>query len=69
MRGHTGTGSKSERVAILIQTDEGRFVLRRKGAKAFSDPELDRFVGETVRVNGFLVAGATLLATQIDVVD
>ena len=61
-----GVGSKSERMAVLLQTDAARFVLRRAGAHAFSDPELQRLVGKTVLVSGHLVAGNTLIADRIE---
>lgn len=61
-----GAGSKSERIAVLLQTDAARFVLRRASAHAFSDPELQRLVGQTVLVSGHLVAGNTLIADRIE---
>ena len=61
-----GEGSKSERIAVLLQTDAARFVLRRAGAHAFSDPELQRLVGKTVLISGHLVAGNTLIAERIE---
>ncbi len=69
VRGRVGTGSKSAREAILLKTPEQRYVLRRKGGNAFNDPELDRLVGKTVRVSGFVVAGATVIADRIDIKD
>lgn len=61
-----GVGSKSERIAVLLKTDAAGFVLRRTGAHAFSDPELQRLVGQTVLISGHLVAGNTLLADRIE---
>jgi hypothetical protein len=59
-----GQGTKSEHLAVWIDTDRGSFILRRKGGPAFADPELDRYVGKTVVCDGFLLAH-TLLAERI----
>ena len=47
-----GKGSKSESEAIFLETEEGKFVLRRKGGNPFRDPELQKLVGKTIRCNG-----------------
>lgn len=58
------TGSKSERDAIWIETDEGCLILRRKDGLAFGDRSLDGFIGQRVRCDGF-ITGYTLLAERI----
>jgi hypothetical protein len=63
-RGRFGTGSKSEREAIWLETAEGRFVLRRKEGPTFDDPALKKYVGKRVKCNGFIL-GYTLLAERI----
>jgi hypothetical protein len=63
-RGPFGTGSKSARVAVYIETAQGRFVLRRKEGPAADDAALDRYVGKRVTCNGFIV-GYALLAESI----
>ena len=65
-RGPFGTGSKSERDAVWLETTEGRFVLRRKGGPAFDDRALEKYVGKRVKCAGFIV-GYTLLAEQIEI--
>ena len=45
-------GSKSEREAVVLDTDAGQFVLRRVGGNPFADPQLDDLVGKTVRAVG-----------------
>ena len=45
VRRRVGAGSKSERDAVMIDTADGSFVLRRQGGNAFSDPQLDALVG------------------------
>lgn len=66
-RGPFGTGSKSEHDAVWIDTEGGRFVLRRKGGPAMGDRALERYVGCTVRCDGTLLAH-TLVADAIEVV-
>ena len=66
-RGRFGTGSKSEREAMWIDTAEGRFVLRRKGGPAYDDRSLERYEGKRVRCSGFIV-DYSLLAERIDIV-
>jgi hypothetical protein len=61
-----GKGTKSEHLAVWIDTDRGSFLLRRKGGPAFADPELDRYVGKVVVCDGFLLSH-TLLAERIAV--
>lgn len=65
-RGPFGTGSKSERDAVWIETADGRWVLRRKGGPAMGDGALDRYVGCTVRCDGVLLAH-TLVAERIEI--
>ena len=59
-----GKGTKSEHLAVWIDTDRGSFLLRRKGGPAFADPEFDRHVGKVVVCDGFLL-DHTLLAERI----
>jgi hypothetical protein len=56
-------GSKSEHEAIFLESDKGRFVLRRQGGNPFFDPELEKLVGKTIRGRG-VVTGYTLLLTD-----
>ena len=53
-------GSKSERHAVMLETDDGRFLLRRRAAHPFVDPVLDRLVGKAIRANGS-VHGSSLI--------
>lgn len=66
-RGPFGAGSKSARMAIWVETAEGRFVLRRKEGSAFDDQALDKYVGKRIKCDGFVV-DYTLLAERIEVV-
>jgi len=63
--GPFGAGSKSEREAVWIETEDERLVLRRKGGPTYGDRELDRYVGKRVKCDGFVV-GYMLLAEHIE---
>jgi hypothetical protein len=65
-RGPFGTGSKSEREAVWLETSMGRFVLRRKNGPTFGDRALDKYVGKRVKCDGFIV-GYMLLAERIEI--
>jgi len=65
-RGPFGTGSKSERQAVWLETSVGRFVLRRKRGPTFDDHGLDKYLGARVRCDGFLL-DYLLLAEKIEV--
>jgi hypothetical protein len=65
-RGPFGTGSKSEREAVWLETAEGRFVLRRKEGPTFDDRELEKYVSKRVKCDGFIV-GYMLLAERIEI--
>jgi hypothetical protein len=61
-----GTGSKSARNAVWLETDARRFVLRRKDGPSFDDQALEQYVGKRVRCDGFMV-DYTFIADRIDV--
>lgn len=63
--GPFGTGSKSEREACWLETEDERLVLRRKGGPTYGDRELERYVGKRVKCDGFVV-GYLLLAEHIE---
>jgi hypothetical protein len=66
VRAPFGTGSKSERQAVWLETAEGRYVLRRKEGPTYDDAALEKYVGKRVRCDGFVV-GYTLLAERIQI--
>jgi hypothetical protein len=66
VRGPFGTGSKSEREGIWLETADRRLVLRRKSGPTFDDRTLTKYVGKRVKCDGFIV-GYTLLAERIEV--
>jgi hypothetical protein len=47
-------GSKSEHEAVMINLDEGEFLLKRVGGNPFVDPVLESLVGKTIRCEGTL---------------
>jgi hypothetical protein len=57
VRAPYAVGSKSEHVAVLLETDEGAWPLRRVGANPFTDDELATHVGMEVEVEGRLHRG------------
>jgi hypothetical protein len=58
-----GVGSKSERDAVVLVTEDGEYVLRRQGGNPFRDPELDALVGRSIQCQGF-VYGYTLIVSS-----
>ena len=61
-------GSKSDRDAVTLETDQGEFVLRLLGGSAYGDPRLDALVGKRIRCDG-RPAGKTLLLTGWSEID
>jgi len=60
VRKTVAAGSKSERSAIVLQTDEGEYVLRIQGGNPFDDRRLEPLIGKRIRVRGQL-HGSTFL--------
>jgi len=65
-RGPFGTGSKSEREAVWLETGGRRLVLRRKDGPTFDDRALEKYIGKRVKCDGFIV-GYSLLAERIEI--
>lgn len=47
-------GSKSERRAVVLESPDGDFLLRRVGGNPFTDPELEALVGQVLEFSGSL---------------
>jgi len=60
-------GTKSKHQAVMLDTGEGRYVLRRQGGNPFSDPELNKLVGKTIRGTGQLTGYTFILADWSEV--
>jgi hypothetical protein len=54
-RRRVGRGSKSEHDAVVLATDDGVYVLRRRGGHAFEDSALDGLVGKALECEGELL--------------
>ncbi len=57
------TGSKSARPAVMLDTGDVRYVLRRVGGNAFADSVLDGLVGSSIECEG-TVHGSTLILSS-----
>jgi len=66
VRAPFGSGSKSAREAVWLETSDRRLVLRRKEGPTFDDKALNAYVGRKVACSGFVV-GYTMLAERIDI--
>lgn len=59
-------GTKSEREALLLYTNNGRYILRRFGGNPFEmDEELSDQIGQMVTVDGD-VHGTTLIFKSVE---
>jgi hypothetical protein len=68
VRKRFAAGSKSERLAVMLKTSEGDYVLRREEAESLVDSELEPLVGKRVRVRGTVHRHA-LTVTEIEEID
>jgi hypothetical protein len=68
VRRRMGVGSKSERDAVVIDTGDATFVLRRRGGNAFADPQLDALVGRRARLEGTSMS-ATFVVDRWELLD
>ncbi len=53
-RTRVAPGSKSDRMAVVLVTDQGEYVLRRSGTNVFVDSKLDELVGKYLKCEGTL---------------
>jgi len=60
-----GKGSKSEHTAVYLDTAEGSYVLRKKGANPFENNDLKQMEGKQVVVEGTLES-TVFFASDID---
>ena len=61
-----GSGSKSARDAVWLETEKGRLVLRRKEGPTFDDRSFDKYVGKRAVCDGFIV-GYMMLVERIEI--
>jgi hypothetical protein len=60
---HFARGSKSGREAVILATEGGEYLLRRRGGNPFFDEELENLVGKQIRCVGDLT-GYTFLMDE-----
>ena len=66
----TAKGSKSERQAVFLETDnEGSFLLRRRGGNPFFDPILQNLVGKTIHCRGILTEHTFIISDWDEIKD
>jgi hypothetical protein len=61
-------GSKSGRDVVFLDTGQRMLLLRREGGNPFADPQLDALVGKSIRCEGDLVGGSTLILARWELV-
>ncbi|HEX5707622.1 MAG TPA: hypothetical protein VFX96_10025 [Pyrinomonadaceae bacterium] len=61
-------GSKSERVAVSLDTGKKSYTLRVRGGHPFFDPRLDALVGKRIRCKGVLTS-TTLIISEWSVIE
>ena len=66
-RRRVGRGSKSEHEAVVLVTEGGAYVLRRRGGHAFEDAALDALVGKVLEIEGDLLDNTLHLTAWRDV--
>jgi hypothetical protein len=67
VRRRVGSGSKSERDAVMLETVDRDYIVRRRGENAFADPVLDALVGQHVRLEG-TATETTFLVDRVELV-
>ena len=56
-----GKGSKSEHMAVVLESGSTLLRLRRVGGNPFFDAELEKLVGKTIEAQGTLLDPSTLM--------
>jgi len=57
-------GSKSEHNAVYFETDNGSYILRRRGGNPFNDPELQKLIGENICATG-IISNYSFIASNL----
>ena len=57
-------GSKSEHNAVYFETDNGSYILRRRGGNPFNDPELQKLIGENICATG-VISNYSFIASNL----
>jgi hypothetical protein len=61
VRRRVAPGSKSDREAVMIETPDGAFLLRRRAGNPFADPELETLVGKAISARGSLQGNSLII--------
>lgn len=61
VRKHYAAGSKSDHMAVMLETPKGTFKLSRPGGNPFSDPELENLVGSEIEGAGNVAGNLFIL--------
>jgi hypothetical protein len=64
-----GRGSKSEHMAVALESGNSLLKLRREGGHPFADAELEKLVGRKIEARGELLDGSTLLLSSWQMLD
>ena len=62
-RKQVAVGSKSERPAVVLKTQDNEYLLRIVGGNAFHDERLETLVGRRIRAEGDLHGSTFLMRT------
>jgi hypothetical protein len=65
-RKQVAAGSKSERAAVVLKTQDGEYLLRIVGGNAFQDERLEALVGKRIRAEGELHGTTFLMRSWSD---
>lgn len=65
----TAKGSKSERLAVFLETEQGSYVLRRRGGHPFVDKVLNALVGKTIHCKGVRTAHTVIMSEWDEITD
>jgi hypothetical protein len=57
-------GSKSDHMAVVLESGGASLKLRREGGNPFFDAELEKLVGKTIEARGTLLDSSTVLMSS-----
>jgi len=64
--GMFAAGSKSEHLAVFLNTDNKRYKIRTVGGKPFTDDSLNKYIGKTIACTGY-IEDYLLITTKIEI--
>jgi hypothetical protein len=69
IRKQWGRGSKSEHMAVALESGQSLLKLRREGGNPFHDEQLEKLVGRKIEARGELLDASTLLMSSWQTLD